>query len=159
MEEKPNEHLAREAAMHDRSRVYRKILVASDGSDGALKALTTAFKLALESDAELHMLCIAEIPYFPGSIAEVEFRRERANRRLVPALEQAKKLAVWRGLSLECHLLPGHPVSTIVDFVRDRGFDLLVIGFTEHSALYNRIIGSTADWLVELAPCTVLVVK
>ena len=28
-----------------------------------------------------------------------------------------------------------------------------------HSALYNRVIGSTADRLVELAPCTVLVVK
>jgi nucleotide-binding universal stress UspA family protein len=133
--------------------------VANDGSDGAFKALTTGFKLARQSDAELHMLCVAEVSYFPGSIGEVEVERERANHRLAPMIKRAKKLADLRGLTLECHLLPGHPVSTIVNFVRVHGFDLLVIGFMGHSALYNRIIGSTTDWLVELAPCTVLVVK
>ena len=38
-------------------------------------------------------------------------------------------------------------------------FDLLVVGYMGHSALYNRIIGSTTDRLVELAACHVLVVK
>jgi nucleotide-binding universal stress UspA family protein len=28
-----------------------------------------------------------------------------------------------------------------------------------HSQLYNRIVGSTTDRLVDLAPCTVIVVK
>jgi hypothetical protein len=37
-------------------------------------------------------------------------------------------------------------------------FDLLVVGYMVHSALYNRIIGSTTDRLVELAPCAVQVV-
>jgi hypothetical protein len=37
-------------------------------------------------------------------------------------------------------------------------FDLLVVGYMGHSALYNRIIGSTTDRLVELAPCAVQVV-
>jgi nucleotide-binding universal stress UspA family protein len=115
--------------------------------------------LAVQSDAELHMLCVAEVSYFPGSIGEVEVERERAHRRLAPLIERAKKLAALRGLTLECHLLPGHPVSTIVNFVRTQGFDLLVIGFMGHSTLYNRLIGSTTDWLVELTPCAVLVVK
>jgi nucleotide-binding universal stress UspA family protein len=133
--------------------------VANDGSDSAFKAMTAAFKLALQSDAELHMLCVAEVSYFPGSIGEVEVERERANRRLAPLIEQAKKLAALRGLTVECHLLTGHAVSTIVNFVRTHRFDLLVIGFGWHSTLYNRLIGSTSDWLVELAPCAVLVVK
>jgi len=139
--------------------VYSKILVANDGSDGAFKAVTTAFKLALQSEAELHMICVAEVSYFPGSIGEVEVERESADRRLAPIIERSKKLAALRGLTLECHFVPDHPVPTIVNFVRTHGFDLLVIGFMEHSALYNRLIGSTTDWLVELAPCTVLVVK
>jgi nucleotide-binding universal stress UspA family protein len=57
------------------------------------------------------------------------------------------------------HLLSGHPVTTIVEFVRSTNFDLLVVGFMGHSALYNRIIGSTTDRLVDHAPCAVLVVK
>jgi nucleotide-binding universal stress UspA family protein len=139
--------------------VYSKILMANDGSDGAFKALTTGFKLALQSDAELHMLCVAELSYFAGSVGEVEVERERAHRRLVPLIERAKKLAALQGLTLECHLVSGHPVQTIANFVRTHGFDLLVIGFAWHSKLYNRLIGSTTDWIVELAPCAVLVVK
>ena len=38
-------------------------------------------------------------------------------------------------------------------------FDLLVIGATGHSALYERTIGSRADRMIQLAPCPVLVVK
>jgi nucleotide-binding universal stress UspA family protein len=133
--------------------------VANDGSDGAFKALKTAFKLALQSDAELHMLSVAEVSYFPGSIGEVEVERQRADRRLAPLIEQAKRLAALQGLTLECHLVPGHPVPTILNFARRHEFDLLVIGFGWHSTLYNRLIGSTTDWIVELAPCAVLVVK
>jgi hypothetical protein len=54
----------------------------------------------------------------------------------------------------------GRPAEAIVDFLLSRGvFDLLVVGFKGHSALYHRILGKTGDRLVELAPCAVLVVK
>ncbi len=64
-----------------------------------------------------------------------------------------------QGVKLIPHVLVGHPVSTICDFVEKGAFDLLVIGYMGHSALYNRLIGSTTDRLVEHAPCAVLVVK
>ena len=57
------------------------------------------------------------------------------------------------------HLVPGHVAEAIVGLARDRGFDLLVVGFMGHSQLYERIIGGTTDRLVRLAPCSVLVVK
>jgi nucleotide-binding universal stress UspA family protein len=44
-------------------------------------------------------------------------------------------------------------------YVKARKADLLVVGFMGHSALYERIIGGTADRLVRLAPCPVLVAK
>jgi len=37
--------------------------------------------------------------------------------------------------------------------------DLLVVGASGHSALYDRMVGSRADRIVHLAPCPVLVVK
>jgi nucleotide-binding universal stress UspA family protein len=46
-----------------------------------------------------------------------------------------------------------------VEFIKEENFDLLVIGFMGHSALYERVMGSTCQSLVRLAPCTVLVVK
>ena len=44
-------------------------------------------------------------------------------------------------------------------FARELEADLLVIGATGHSALYERMIGSRADRIIQLAPCPVLVVK
>lgn len=63
------------------------------------------------------------------------------------------------GVAVQCHVLVGHEVKTIVEFVKAKSFDLLVIGFMGHSALYNRVMGGTCQNLVRLAPCSVLVVK
>jgi len=139
--------------------IYRKILVANDGSAGGYRALSASFGIAHRHKAELHMITVEEIPRFPGSIDEVEGEIESADRRFAPVIAKSKQEAAAEGLDLHCHLLPGHAVSTIVEFCRERAYDLLVVGFMGHSMLYNRIIGSTTDRLVDLAPCSVLIVK
>ena len=139
--------------------MFHKILVANDGSAGAVAALGVAIDLALKTEAELHMICVEEIPRFAETIDEIEGEKEAAEQRILPVIRQAKELAAQKGLSLGTHLLSGHPVTAIVQFVRSTNFDLLVVGFMGHSALYNRIIGSTTDRLVDHAPCAVLVVK
>jgi nucleotide-binding universal stress UspA family protein len=139
--------------------MFRKILAASDGSAGASAALDVAIDLAVKGGAELHMICVQEIPRFAETMDEVDGEKEAAEQRLMPVIQRAKERAAQKGLSLETHLLSGHPVAAVVEFVRAHDFDLLVIGFMGHSALYNRIIGSTTDRLVDHAPCTVLVVK
>jgi nucleotide-binding universal stress UspA family protein len=139
--------------------MFRKILAASDGSAGASAALDVAIDLAVKCGAELHMICVQEVPWFAETIDEVEGEKEAAEQRLMPVIQRAKERAAQKALSLESHLLSGHPVAAIADYVRAHDFDLLVIGFIGHSALYNRIIGSTSDRLVDHAPCTVLVVK
>ena len=69
-------------------------------------------------------------------------------------IDRARAQAAGKNVTLEAHVIAGHPVSSIVEFIRQGGYDLLVIGYMGHSALYNRVIGSTTDRLVELAPCT-----
>ena len=139
--------------------MLKKILAANDGSDGAFKALSAAFDIANHYGSELHMIVVEELPRFPGSIDEVEGEIESADRRFAPVISKSKSLAAAHGLNLHCHVIPGHAVSTIVEFCRERSFDALITGFMGHSMLYNRIIGSTTDRLVDLAPCTVIVIK
>ena len=139
--------------------MYRKLLIANDGSPGAHAALRAAIDLAVKLGAELHMISVEEIPRMPETIGEIEDEREEAKRHLDPVVAHARQLAAAHGLSLEPHVLPGHPVATIVEFVRTHDIDLLVVGFMGHSALYNRLIGSTTDRLVDHAPCAVLVIK
>ena len=83
----------------------------------------------------------------------------RPNHRFADVVSRARSMARAKAVTLTTHVVPGHPVPTIVEFVEREGFDLLVVGYMGHSALYNRLIGSTTDRLVELADCHVLVVK
>src|SRR6266478_2701150 len=139
--------------------MYRKILVANDGSPGALKALAAAIALAKRDGTALHMVTVEELPRFPATIDEVEEEKAEANHRLVPVIEAARAQAQMSGIAMEVHLGPGHPVHAIVAFINEQQFDLLVIGFMGHTRLYEQIIGSTTERLVRLAPCVVLVVK
>jgi nucleotide-binding universal stress UspA family protein len=139
--------------------MFRKILVANDGSDGAFKAFDTALMLAKPSRAALHMICVEEIQWVPGTREEVIGEKELADRKFAQVVTKAQEVAKRQRVKLVPHIVAGHAVSMIVDFIARDGYDLLVIGFMGHTALYNRVIGGTTDRLVELAPCAVLVVK
>jgi nucleotide-binding universal stress UspA family protein len=139
--------------------MYEKIVIANDGSEGAARALSAAIRLAKTHDAELHMISVEELPQFPASVDEVVEEKSEANHYYASVVGRAKAQAQAQGIQLATHVMPGHAVKTIVEFVERERADLLVIGYMGHSALYNRIIGSTTDRLVELAPCAVLVVK
>jgi nucleotide-binding universal stress UspA family protein len=139
--------------------MFKKILIANDGSEGAFKALDNALRLAHSHKAQAHMICVEEIQWIPGSREEVIGDKEIADRKFAEVVAKSEAEAKHHRVKLISHILMGHPVPAIVDFIEREGFDLLVAGFMGHSALYSRVIGSITDRLVELAPCTVLIVK
>ena len=139
--------------------MFKKILIANDGSEGAFKALDVALRLAHSQKAQVHMISVEETQWIPGSREEVIGDKEIADRKFAEVVAKSEAEAKHHRVKLISHILMGHPVPAIVDLIERNGFDLLVAGFMGHSALYNRVIGSTTDRLVELAPCTVLIVK
>jgi nucleotide-binding universal stress UspA family protein len=139
--------------------MFKKILHANDGSDHAFNALTLALTIAKDAGAELHMVSVEEISYLPEMIEEVREETGVAARRFRGVVNRARELAERAGVKIETHVLTGHPVRDIVDLAADLKADLLVVGASGHSALYDRMLGSRADRLVHLAPCPVLVVK
>jgi nucleotide-binding universal stress UspA family protein len=139
--------------------MMEKILHGLDGSEGSFKALAEAVDLAKALSAELHTISIEEVPSYPGTIGEVVEEKLAANGKFGDAILRAKKMAMDKGVEIHSHVFVGHEVQSIVEFMKQNGVDLLVIGFMGHSALYNRIMGGTCQNLVRLAPSSVLVVK
>jgi nucleotide-binding universal stress UspA family protein len=139
--------------------MFKKMLIANDGSEGGARAFVSALELARRLESELHMLCVEELPRFATSIHEAREERGEADHLVRSVIERARTRARAERVELEMYVVAGHPVPSIVKFIEGGGYDLLVIGYMGHSALYNRVIGSTTDRLVELAPCEVLVVK
>jgi nucleotide-binding universal stress UspA family protein len=139
--------------------MFKRILHANDGSEHAFKALALALNVADQNRADLHMVSVEEISYVPDSIEEIREEKGSAARRFHAVIQRANAMADARNIKLKTHILTGHPVRDIVNLAKALDADLLVIGATGHSAFYERMIGSRADRLVQLAPCPVLVVK
>lgn len=139
--------------------MFRKILHANDGSDPAIRALTMAFAIARQNNSDLHMVSVEEIDYMPEFMEEIREETGHAARRFHKVVQRAHAMAEDSHLTLQPHVLAGHPVRVIVELARELEVELLVIGATGHSALYERLIGSRADRIVQLAHCPVLVVK
>lgn len=140
--------------------MFRKILVAIDGSEGANKALRAALDVAKRYEADLHSISIEEhLPHYAATVGEVVEAKQEAAEYFRRVIREADSAAIEYGVRLTAHVMPGHEVEAIVQFVKDRGFDLLVIGFMGHSRIYERIWGGTSQNLTRLAPCSVLVVK
>ena len=139
--------------------MFKKILHANDGSEGAFKALSVALEIAQQSNAELHSVSVEEISQFHETIEDVKEEKGAADRRFRNVTKRAHKLAAARKVPLQTHVLTGHPVVTILDVARQLGVDLLVIGATGQYSIHERMVGSRADRLVHLALCPVLVVR
>ena len=139
--------------------MFKHIVVANDGSEGGLKALTLACDLAKKHAATLHVISVEEMPDVPASIDEVIETKIEQNHKYHAALEKARAVAKKKGVKLDAVVVAGHAVAAIIAFLKEKKADLLIVGFMGHSALYERIIGGTADRSVRLAPCPVLVVK
>ncbi|MEW6570745.1 MAG: universal stress protein [Nitrospirota bacterium] len=140
--------------------MFKKILIANDGSTGAKRALQVAIDLAKRYSAELHSISVEEgVPHYAVTVGEVEEFRKEANEYFKKINDEAVELAKKEGIRLHIKVQAGHEVETIVHYAKEGKFDLLVIGFMGHSKIFGRVWGSTSQNIAKLAPCTVVVVK
>ena len=139
--------------------MHSKVLLAQDGSEYAFKALAEAIEMAKLYGAELHTISVEEIPHYAETVGEVIEEQDWEEHRFQEAIQRSREMAAAAQVDIRPHILVGHEVKTILEFSKAHGIDLLVVGFMGRSALYDRVMGSTCQSLVRLAPCSVLVVK
>ena len=58
-----------------------------------------------------------------------------------------------------CESRAGHAAKVIVTFAKDGGYDLIIIGRSDHSELWGRSLGDTANRIADHAHCSVLILK
>ncbi len=140
--------------------MYKKILVAYDGSDGAKRALENAIHLATELGSTLLALWVrGSLPHYPETVDEVEEEREAANEFLQKITRDLLEYSKTSGVDIHADSHSGHPAKTIVDYARENMVDLIVMGHSGHSGLWGHFLGHTADKVSENAHCSVLIVR
>ena len=140
--------------------MYRRILVALDGSEAARKALQAALVLARTHGARLHALGVEErLHRYAATVGEVEEAKEEQNSFFAQVMDWAQRLAAEQGVPLTTEVRTGHAAQQIVRTAREGGFDLIVLGAKGHSRIHDFLLGSTTDRVIDHAPCSVLVVR
>jgi nucleotide-binding universal stress UspA family protein len=140
--------------------MYKKILLAYDGSEGANKALNAGINLAKIHGAELVALSVQEgLPKFAGTIDEVREEKEFADQQYGKLLGSARTQAKEAGVELKTIMRPGHPAKTIVEVAKEGKFDLVLVGHTGLSGVWAAFLGTTAEKVSRHAPCSVLIVR
>jgi nucleotide-binding universal stress UspA family protein len=141
--------------------LFTTIAVALDESPEAERALNVAIQLAKALGTNLHTVtAMAELPAYTAYVAAVDASMVRTlDGDRVAFYEHlqatAKSTALQEGIELTTHLLDGEKVDGIVDFVRERQINLLVIGLHHRSFRMSRL-WSTVYTLAQDVPCSIL---
>ncbi len=146
--------------------MFKKILIATDGSSTSLKAAEKAIGIAKQFDAKLKVVVVIDqrvffIPhdYLPESSAYfqiLEELRQGAQRILTDIQKTAEKENVT---ALEVEILEGSVVDEIVTAAQKFKADLLIIGAVGKTGATRGELGSTAQALTTQSPCSLLIVK
>jgi len=139
--------------------MYDTILVPTDGSDHAERAVEHGAVLAEAFDATLQLLTVVDIeaaagPFSAGGVDEAYIEDRTADEREALA-ERADSLSV----PVETAVETGQPAEGILDYVDDEGVDLVVMGTHGRSGLRRYLTGSVAERVVRLSPVPVLTVR
>ena len=116
-------------------------------------ATSASSRRAAGTDARCHL------PHYAASLSEVKGAKEDVDRYFGTLTKQARDQAMLAGVELETLVRQGHEVEKIITVAREGQFSLLIIGYHGHSGIFGRMMGSTAQSIVRLSPCPVLLAK
>ena len=144
--------------------IISRILVPTDFSGDADRALAYALELAQPFHASVHVLHVVENPLAAGvwsseiytaEIAGLQINLVRdAEHRLLQSLPKVAGTVV--GVTREVRT--GHAAASIIDVANERSIDLIVMGTRGRTGVPHLVMGSVADRVVRTAPCPVLTI-
>jgi len=145
--------------------MFRSIVVGTDGSDTATRAIRQATELARAVGARIELVSAYE------PVSDARLREESIQ---VPAdlqwminprddvqamLEAAAREIRAAGVEVEVFALQGDPADAILDVAEERGSDLIVIGNKGMTGAKRFLLGSVPNKVSHHAPCSVLIIR
>lgn len=138
---------------------YNRILVGTDGSATADKAVQTAAALARAFGAELYVVSArrSSVPLVGGlePLGADVYEQDLAESQKIAEAAAA----TWgEGLATRAQGVPGLAADAIVGTAQEAGADLIVVG-NKGMRGAGRLLGSVPNSVAHRASCAVLIVK
>jgi nucleotide-binding universal stress UspA family protein len=142
--------------------MYKTIVLAYDGSEAGQRALLDCQEIGQWSQSQLHLVAVMPPPvaliageawaYSPASDSEEKGRYQAV-------LDQGVSRLRACGLDVRGNVVTGISIDEIVRVAQDVNADLIVVGHKHLEGWAERWWrGSVSKSLIEVAPCSVLVV-
>ena len=137
---------------------WKRILLATDGSDYSRKAAAKALNLVQFSGGTLKVVSVLEIsPHIYAVAPELTQEKIKLPKQYV---EEVKEQASSRGILAEGFVREAESADeVIIELAQNKDIDLIVMGSHGHTGLKRLLMGSVTERVIGKAPCPVLVVK
>jgi nucleotide-binding universal stress UspA family protein len=145
--------------------MFRSIVVGTDGSDTAGKAVQEAIDLATTVGASVYVVSA----YEPVPQARLREEARQAPEDLQwminpredvdSTLSDAADLVRGAGLDVETFAREGDPADAILDVAEERDADLIVVGNKGMTGARRFLLGSVPNKVSHHAPCSVLIIR
>lgn len=143
------------------SKLYKKILIATDGSEYTKNSVDYGVELAKNTGAQLHAIYVvdtaafASIPMDAAWESMYELLRQEGDEATKYVAEKAEA----EGLDVERNTVEGHPADEIIKYAEKNSISLIVMGTLGKSGLDRFLLGSVAEKVVRTSKIPVLVVR
>ncbi|HCN04916.1 MAG TPA: universal stress protein [Bacteroidetes bacterium] len=139
------------------------ILVPTDFSENASKALSYAKELAKGTKAKLHVVHIVEPVIYPAdwSYAQVGFAdiEQELQKNAETELEKLRGELSSEGFDVDTKVLRGRASDEIVAYCKEHQIGIVAMGTHGRSGLEHFLFGSTTERVLRKSPCPVLSVR
>lgn len=134
----------------------RRVMVGTDRSETAERAVRWASDFAGRFDAELHVVQVV-VPANPADTEYGAAERTRADAAQDELRTHVRQLAGDRGHAVV--VLDDDPAAAIVRAAEDRGIDVLVVGNAGMAGRKEFLLGNVPNRISHNARCTVIIVN
>jgi nucleotide-binding universal stress UspA family protein len=146
--------------------MYKRILVALDGSETSMRALTASLNLARQGGGRVRMVHVVEElaylggfdPYGASSGDLIKVIRENAAKVLATGLAAAQSAGVEADTVL-CDNFGERLPEAMADAAKQWNADLIVVGTHGRRGIGRVLMGSGAEQIIRLSPVPVLVIR
>jgi len=136
-----------------------KVLVCTDGSELAEKALSFSVELAKKYKADLTVLHIVKHEVRADKIPEDEYGKVSRKAKEIIRKAKAKVSEAASNIKVMDRIAVGPVSREIVRIAEEEQFDMIVIGTRGLTGLKRMLLGSVADAVAHYAHCPVTIVR
>jgi len=143
------------------SKLYKKILIATDGSEYTKNSIDYGLELAKNTEAKVHVIYVIDTAAFASIPMDAAWESMYAllKQEGDEATRQVADKAKAEGLEVERNTVEGHPAEEIIKYSEKNSINLIVMGTLGKSGLDRFLLGSVAEKVVRTSKIPVLVVR